>query len=193
MLYAAPKSGSMPELEGTNKIVWFVIKQALETEPKVHALADTPYGNALTAYKGRIDVFLKSLQKTNSTIYECPTAQTARAHHTSKLKTPAAQLKSRELDKLIKSLETEIPPLEEADAAVTTAEGDALFDKGLDSAIYAGLLLLKVAEAYEEEVNNAVDALSSLLEPMIIVIIGVMVGAMVVAMYLPIFKMAAVL
>lgn len=54
-------------------------------------------------------------------------------------------------------------------------------------------MLTKVAEAYEEEVNNAVDALSSLLEPLIIVIIGVMVGAMVIAMYLPIFKMAAVI
>ena len=54
-------------------------------------------------------------------------------------------------------------------------------------------MLIKVAEAYEEEVNNSVDALSSLLEPLIIVIIGVMVGAMVIAMYLPIFKMAAVI
>lgn len=54
-------------------------------------------------------------------------------------------------------------------------------------------MLIKVAEAYEEEVNNAVDALSSLLEPLIIVVIGVMVGAMVIAMYLPIFKMAAVM
>jgi len=54
-------------------------------------------------------------------------------------------------------------------------------------------MLLKVAEAYEEEVNNSVDALSSLLEPLIIVFIGVIVGGMVVAMYLPIFKMAAVI
>ena len=54
-------------------------------------------------------------------------------------------------------------------------------------------MLLKVAEAYEEEVSNAVDALSSLLEPLIIVFVGVVVGSMVVAMYLPIFKMAAVM
>ncbi len=54
-------------------------------------------------------------------------------------------------------------------------------------------MLIKVAEAYEEEVSNAVDALSSLLEPLIIVFVGVIVGAMVVAMYLPIFKMAAVM
>ncbi len=54
-------------------------------------------------------------------------------------------------------------------------------------------MLIKVAEAYEEEVNNAVDALSSLLEPVIIVFIGGVVGTMVVAMYLPIFKMAAVI
>jgi type IV pilus assembly protein PilC len=54
-------------------------------------------------------------------------------------------------------------------------------------------MLTKVAEAYEEEVNNAVDALSSLLEPLIIVFVGIVVGTMVIAMYLPIFKMAAVI
>jgi type IV pilus assembly protein PilC len=52
-------------------------------------------------------------------------------------------------------------------------------------------MLYKVAEFYEEEVNNAVDALSSLLEPLIMVILGVIVGSMVVGMYLPIFKLAA--
>ena len=54
-------------------------------------------------------------------------------------------------------------------------------------------MLIKVAEAYEEEVSNAVDALSSLLEPLIIVFVGIIVGTMVIAMYLPIFKMAAVI
>ncbi|WP_376694290.1 type II secretion system F family protein [Wenzhouxiangella sp. EGI_FJ10409] len=54
-------------------------------------------------------------------------------------------------------------------------------------------MLDKVAAFYEEEVNNTVDALSSLLEPIIIVFIGVVVGGMVVAMYLPIFQMAAVM
>lgn len=54
-------------------------------------------------------------------------------------------------------------------------------------------MLLKVAEVYEEEVSNAVDALSSLLEPLVIVFIGGVVGGMVIAMYLPIFKMAAVI
>ncbi|WP_386067616.1 type II secretion system F family protein [Tahibacter sp. UC22_41] len=53
-------------------------------------------------------------------------------------------------------------------------------------------MLFKVAEFYEEEVNNAVDALSSLLEPFIMVIIGTLVGGMVIGMYLPIFKLAAV-
>jgi type IV pilus assembly protein PilC len=54
-------------------------------------------------------------------------------------------------------------------------------------------MLVKVAEYYEDEVNDAVDALSSLIEPLIIVVIGILVGGMVVAMYLPIFKMAAVM
>ncbi|MCB1611652.1 MAG: type II secretion system F family protein, partial [Xanthomonadales bacterium] len=53
-------------------------------------------------------------------------------------------------------------------------------------------MLIKAAEFYEQEVENAVDALSSLLEPFIMVIIGVLVGGMVIGMYLPIFKLAAV-
>ena len=53
-------------------------------------------------------------------------------------------------------------------------------------------MLFKVAEFYEQEVNNAVDALASLLEPFIMIIIGTIVGGMVVGMYLPIFKLAAV-
>lgn len=52
-------------------------------------------------------------------------------------------------------------------------------------------MLFKVAEFYEQEVNNAVDALASLIEPMIMIFIGIVVGGMVVGMYLPIFKIAA--
>jgi len=52
-------------------------------------------------------------------------------------------------------------------------------------------MLFKVAEFYEGEVNNAVDSLTSLMEPFIIVVLGTMVGGMVVAMYLPIFKLGA--
>ena len=51
----------------------------------------------------------------------------------------------------------------------------------------------KVADFYEEDVDNAVDNLSSLLEPMIMSILGVLVGGLVVAMYLPIFKMGSVI
>lgn len=50
----------------------------------------------------------------------------------------------------------------------------------------------KVADFYEEDVDNAVDNLSSLLEPLIMSILGVLVGGLVVAMYLPIFKLGAV-
>jgi len=54
------------------------------------------------------------------------------------------------------------------------------------------LMLLKIAEFYEREVDDAVAALSSLIEPLMIVFLGGVVGTMVIAMYLPIFKMAAV-
>jgi type IV pilus assembly protein PilC len=50
----------------------------------------------------------------------------------------------------------------------------------------------KVATFYEAEVDNAVDAMSSLLEPLIMAILGVLVGGMVIAMYLPIFKLGQV-
>jgi type IV pilus assembly protein PilC len=53
-------------------------------------------------------------------------------------------------------------------------------------------MLGKVADFYEEEVDNAVEALSSLLEPIIMAFLGVVVGGLVIAMYLPIFKLAAV-
>ena len=51
----------------------------------------------------------------------------------------------------------------------------------------------KVADFFEDDVDNAVDGLSSLLEPMIMAILGVLVGGLVIAMYLPIFKMGAVI
>jgi type IV pilus assembly protein PilC len=50
-------------------------------------------------------------------------------------------------------------------------------------------MLSKVADFYEQEVDDAVDALSSLMEPMIMVILGTLIGGIVIAMYLPIFKM----
>lgn len=53
-------------------------------------------------------------------------------------------------------------------------------------------MLSKVADFYEAEVDDAVDALSSLMEPIIMVVLGVLIGGLVIAMYMPIFKMGAV-
>ncbi|MEM7764460.1 MAG: type II secretion system F family protein [Pseudomonadota bacterium] len=50
----------------------------------------------------------------------------------------------------------------------------------------------KVADFFEEDVDNAVDNMSSLIEPLIMAILGVLVGGLVIAMYLPIFKMGSV-
>src|SRR5271165_653398 len=50
----------------------------------------------------------------------------------------------------------------------------------------------KVADFYETEVDNAVDSMSSLMEPLIMAVLGVLVGGMVIAMYLPIFKLGSV-
>jgi type IV pilus assembly protein PilC len=52
-------------------------------------------------------------------------------------------------------------------------------------------MLSKVADFYEAEVEDAVEALSSLMEPVIMVVLGTLIGGMVIAMYLPIFKLGA--
>ena len=53
-------------------------------------------------------------------------------------------------------------------------------------------MLSKVADFFEAEVDDAVDALASLMEPVIMVVLGTLIGGLVVAMYLPIFKMGSV-
>jgi type IV pilus assembly protein PilC len=53
-------------------------------------------------------------------------------------------------------------------------------------------MLSKAAEFYEDEVDEMVKGLSSLMEPFIIVILGVLIGGIVVSMYLPIFKLGSV-
>jgi type IV pilus assembly protein PilC len=54
-------------------------------------------------------------------------------------------------------------------------------------------MLQKIADFYDDEVDTAVTALTSLLEPMMIVFLGVVVGGLVVAMYLPIFKLVTLM
>ena len=50
-------------------------------------------------------------------------------------------------------------------------------------------MLSKVADFFEAEVDDAVESLSSLMEPVIMVVLGTLIGGMVIAMYLPIFKL----
>lgn len=54
-------------------------------------------------------------------------------------------------------------------------------------------MLSKIADFYEEDVDNSVDALSRLLEPVIMSIIGILVGGLIVAMYMPLFKLGSVI
>jgi type IV pilus assembly protein PilC len=53
-------------------------------------------------------------------------------------------------------------------------------------------MLGKVADYFEQEVDDAVAALSSLMEPLIMVVLGTLIGGLVIAMYLPIFKLGSV-
>ena len=73
-------------------------------------------------------------------------------------------------------------PLHEFVSVVAEAEESGALDS----------MLSKVADFFEAEVDDAVEALSSLMEPMIMVVLGTLIGGMVIAMYLPIFKLGAV-
>ena len=53
-------------------------------------------------------------------------------------------------------------------------------------------MLTKVADNYEQQVDNSVDSLTSLLEPFIMSVLGIVIGGLMIAMYLPIFKLGAV-
>ncbi|MCL4121899.1 UNVERIFIED_CONTAM: hypothetical protein GTU68_046701 [Idotea baltica] len=54
------------------------------------------------------------------------------------------------------------------------------------------VMLTKIADFYEEEVDNAVGAMKQLIEPIMILVLGVVIGGLVIAMYLPIFKMGSI-
>lgn len=83
--------------------------------------------------------------------------------------------------------------------AMTNVSGNGVFPAmvcqmtaiGEESGSLDGMLS-KVADYYEREVDDAVDALKSMMEPLIMVVLGVLIGGIVIAMYLPIFKLGAV-
>ena len=97
---------------------------------------------------------------------------------------------------LFAALGAAIVDTDEISRALTAAGGEAM--AALRAAFGANFMtadgaldamLGKVADFYEQEVDEAVDSLSSLMEPMIMVVLGTLIGGIVVAMYLPIFKM----
>jgi type IV pilus assembly protein PilC len=53
-------------------------------------------------------------------------------------------------------------------------------------------MLAKVANVYEQQVDDAVDSLTSLLEPLIMAVLGVVIGGLIIAMYLPIFQIGQI-
>ena len=54
------------------------------------------------------------------------------------------------------------------------------------------VMLEKIAEFYDDQVNNAVAALTSLIEPLLIAFLGIVIGGIVICMFMPIFKLAEV-
>ena len=95
------------------------------------------------------------------------------------------------------------------DTRTAIAEGRTMSDPLAESGVFPSMvcqmiavgestgaldaMLTKIADFYEEEVDQAVENLTSLIEPFMIVFLGVIIGGLVVSMYLPIFKMAAAL
>jgi type IV pilus assembly protein PilC len=92
-------------------------------------------------------------------------------------------------------------------AAVSISEGRTISDPLAESKVFPQMvcqmisvgeatgaldtMLTKIADFYDDEVDTAVEALTSMMEPMIMAFLGVIVGGLVIAMYMPIFEMAA--
>ena len=94
------------------------------------------------------------------------------------------------------SLELETRPYEMADPLAESGVFPAMVCQMISVGESTGALdamLEKIADFYEEEVDQAVDNLTSLIEPFMLVFLGVVIGTLVVAMYMPIFKMAGAL
>jgi type IV pilus assembly protein PilC len=93
-------------------------------------------------------------------------------------------------------------------ARVSISEGKTMLEPLSESVIFPSMvvqmigvgestgaldaMLNKIADCYEDEVDNAVHAMKQLIEPIMILILGVVIGGLVIAMYLPIFKMGSV-
>jgi len=89
------------------------------------------------------------------------------------------------------------PHVEEGNTLSSTLEGNPAFPKMLIHMLSAGEqtgkieeMLGKLADFYQEEVDTMLEGLTSLLEPLLMVVIGVMIGGIVLCMFLPIFKMS---
>ncbi len=93
-------------------------------------------------------------------------------------------------------------------ARVSISEGKSMIEPLSESAVFPGMvvsmigvgestgaldaMLQKIADFYEDEVDNAISAMKQLIEPIMILVLGVVIGGLIVAMYLPIFKMGTV-
>ena len=93
-------------------------------------------------------------------------------------------------------------------ARIAISEGKSMVEPLLDSVVFPPMvvqmigvgestgaldkMLQKVADFYEDEVDNAVGAMKQLIEPLMILVLGTIIGGLVIAMYLPIFKMGSV-
>jgi len=86
--------------------------------------------------------------------------------------------------------------VKEGESIVTPMSASSVFPPMVISMVDVGEetgklpdMLLKVADVYDDEVDNAVSALTSIIEPLMIIILAVIVGTIVVAMFLPLIKM----
>ena len=106
-------------------------------------------------------------------------------------KTPGADLRERKVTlPLLYAMES-LPGLrEELQASAPTPEQLPLLMKRIEQTGALDRMLEKIADFYEEETDVAVAALTSLLEPIMMVVVGGLVGVVLVAMYMPIFELA---
>jgi|GEM_PF-4493891 len=119
---------------------------------------------------------------------------------------PSREELLRDLERKNTALEQEIAERKQAEAALRRSEGRTMADPLSETNVFPSMvcqmisvgestgaldaMLGKIADFYDEEVDQAVENLTAMIEPFMMVFLGVVIGGLVVSMYLPIFKMA---
>jgi len=165
-----------------------------EREPFMNAMQQEYFRQKLLKWKGEL---IEESNQTLQNMQEESLAQPDLADRATAETDRSLELRTRDrFRKLISKIDSALKSIEEGKTISEPLKETGIFPPMVVSMVDVGEqtgalpeMLMKVADNYEEEVDNAVSAMTSLLEPIMIVFLAVVVGSIVIAMFLPLIKL----